>query len=218
MADFFPTRDIALLEWLKNFSAVLSQHGQAWGIPAHILTDLTGKMSVYETVFESAIGENGTKALVVEKNGKRKALKAEVRNIKNKHIDYNDLIEDADRERLGLPIRDHTHTSKPRPASRPILEVLPTNHRQHTASAINQNTGKKTKPSDAYGVRYGSEIRDEPPDRAEDLRYSVFRRKTSEVYDYPESDRGKKVFYAACYENSKGESGPWSDIIEAVIP
>jgi hypothetical protein len=50
------------------------------------------------------------------------------------------------------------------------------------------------------------------------LRNAVFSRKTSHIYDYTEAERGKKVFYAACYENSKGEPGPWSDIIEAIIP
>jgi hypothetical protein len=102
--------------------------------------------------------------------------------------------------------------------SRPALEVLPTNNRQHTATAANQATGKKNKPDDAYGVRFVSEIRDAPPAAADDLRHSVFRRKVVEVFDYAEEDRGKKVFYAACYENAKGEAGPWSDIIEAIIP
>ncbi|MDR0410186.1 MAG: hypothetical protein LBH18_07330 [Spirochaetaceae bacterium] len=46
----------------------------------------------------------------------------------------------------------------------------------------------------------------------------VFRSKTMEVFNYNEEDRGKRVFYAACYENAKGEAGHWSDIVEAVIP
>jgi hypothetical protein len=62
------------------------------------------------------------------------------------------------------------------------------------------------------------EIRETTPTNAEDLRHSVFRRKTSEVFNYDEQDCGKRVFYAACYENAKGEAGPWSDIIEAIIP
>jgi hypothetical protein len=206
------------LEWLKNFSSVLSEHAGAWGIPVLAASGLAAKTAAYETVYEAATGENGTKALVLEKNEKRYALKAEVRNVKNKHIDYNDAVTYPDRERLGLPIRDRKPTPKPRPTSRPVLEVLPTNNRQHTGTAINQATGKKTKPEDAYGVRFAWEIRDTPPENADALRHSVFRRKVSEVFNYGEEDRGKKVFYAACYENAKGEAGPWSDIVEAIIP
>ena len=218
MADFFPKREAELLEWLKNFSAVLASKASAWNVPANAAQDLSAKVAAYETTYEAAKGENGTKALILEKNEKRDAIKAEVRNIKNKYIDYNDVVTDPDRERLGLPIRDRNPTPKPRPASRHLLEVVPTNNRQHTATAINQATGKKTKPEDAHGVRYAWEIRDAAPANADDLRRSVFRIKTTEVFDYEEGDRGKRVFYAACYENAKGEAGPWSDIVEAIIP
>ena len=218
MADFFPRRMAILFEWLKHFSSVLSEHAAEWGIPAQIASDFAAKVAAYQTIYEATIGGDSTKALVLERNERQKALKSEVRNIKNKYIDYNDAVTDPDRERLGLPTRDKRPTSKPRPTSRPVLEILPTNNRQHTGTAVNQATGKNTKPNDAYGVRYVWEIREVAPVNAEDLRHSVFRRKVSEVFNYNEEDRGKKVFYAACYENAKGESGPWSDIIEALIP
>jgi hypothetical protein len=218
MADFFPKREADLLEWLKNFGVVIAENAVAWAVPPGTASGLTAQITAYEAAYEAAKGENGTKALIVEKNEKRDALKSEVRNVKNKYIDYNDAVTDPDRERLGLPLRDRKPTPKPRPASRPTLEVLPTNNRQHTATAINQATGKKTKPDDAYGVRYVWEIRDTAPTNAGDLRSSVFHRKVVEVFDYTEEDRGKKVFYAACYENAKGEAGPWSDIVEAIIP
>jgi hypothetical protein len=218
MADFFPKREAELLEWFKNFSSVLTAKAAAWNVPANAASDLAAKVAAYETIYNAAKGENRTKALILEKNEKRGALKSDVRNIKNKYIDYNDTVPDPDRERLGVPIRDRKPTPKPKPTSRPMLEVLPTNNRQHTATAINQATGKKTKPEDAYGVNYSWEIRDTAPANAEDLRHSVFRRKTTEVFDYEEGDRGKRVYYAACYENAKGESGPWSDIVEAIIP
>ena len=218
MADFFPRREAELLEWLKNFGAVLVANAAAWGIPTDTANGLNTQITAYEAVYEAAKGEKGTKALIIEKDEKQKALKADLRNVKNKFIDYNDAISDADRDRLGLPQHDHTPTPKPRPTSRPTLEVLPTNTRQHTVTAINQKTGKKTKPNDAYGVRFVWEIRDAPPASADDLRHSVFRRKVVEVFDYTEEDRGKKVFYVACYENAKGETGTWSDIVEGIIP
>jgi hypothetical protein len=51
-----------------------------------------------------------------------------------------------------------------------------------------------------------------------ELRHSAFSRKTTFVRDYNEADRGKMVYYAACYENSKGEAGPYSDIVSCIIP
>jgi hypothetical protein len=34
---------------------------------------------------------------------------------------------------------------------------------------------------------------------------------------HTETDKAKTAYYATCYENSKGEQGPWSPITEAVI-
>lgn len=218
MSDFFPKRDAELLEWLKNFSSTLSAKAASWGVPALAAEGLAASLAAYETVFAAATGEAGTKALVTEKNEKRDALKAELRNIKNKHIDYNDSVSDGDRERLGLHVWDKNPSPKGRPVSRPALEVVPTNNRQHSVTAANITNGKKNRPDDAHGVRFVWEIRDDAPENAEDLRHSEFRVKTHEVFDYNEGDRGKKVFYAACYENAKGEAGPWSDIVWAVIP
>ncbi|MDR1126976.1 MAG: hypothetical protein LBL06_02485 [Treponema sp.] len=218
MPDFFPMRDADLVRWLENFCSVLAEHAEAWGISTSIITGLTAQITAYIKVYDEATGENSTKALVLEKNEKRDALKAEVRDIKNQYVDYNTAVTNPDRERLGLHIRDRHPTPKPRPTSRPSLEITPTNNRQHTGIAINKATGKKTKPADAYGVRYAWEIRDNAPINADDLRHSTFRRKVSQVFNYSEEERGKKIFYAACYENEKGEAGPWSDIIETIIP
>ncbi|MDR1216251.1 MAG: hypothetical protein LBK25_06190 [Treponema sp.] len=218
MASFFPRRGADFLEWLKNFSLALSEHAAAWGILAQVASDLAAKVAAYEALYALATGENGTSALILEKDAARLALETQIREIKNKYIDYNDAVTDPNRDRLGLPIYDRKPSPKPRPTSRPVLEIVPSNNRQHTGTAINQASGKKTKPDDAYGVRYSWEIRDAAPANAGDLRHSVFRRKVSEVFDYDEVDRGKRIFYAACYENAKGESGPWSDIVEAIIP
>jgi len=32
-----------------------------------------------------------------------------------------------------------------------------------------------------------------------------------------EADKGKSVYYAACYENAKGHAGLWSPVEEGVV-
>jgi hypothetical protein len=90
--------------------------------------------------------------------------------------------------------------------------------RQITDSIRLRHLSKKTKPVDVHGVSFSWEIMDTPPTTPDDLRHSVFRVKTVEIFDFKEDERGKKVYYAARYENAKGEAGPWSDIVMAIIP
>lgn len=44
-----------------------------------------------------------------------------------------------------------------------------------------------------------------------------FCRKPEYTMMFTERERGMTVYYAACYENAKGEAGLWSFVIEATI-
>ncbi|MDR2910759.1 MAG: hypothetical protein LBV47_05280 [Bacteroidales bacterium] len=48
----------------------------------------------------------------------------------------------------------------------------------------------------------------ERPASGEELTKSRFSRKTSAMVTYTEVESGMAVYYAACYENSRGEAGP----------
>jgi hypothetical protein len=69
-----------------------------------------------------------------------------------------------------------------------------------------------------HGAEILYEIRDDAPALAEDLRHSSFATKTRMVYTFTEAERGKKVYFAARWENTRGEKGPWSDVVSAIIP
>jgi hypothetical protein len=34
---------------------------------------------------------------------------------------------------------------------------------------------------------------------------------------YTAADKGKTAYYNACYESTRGEHGPWSDVIDAIV-
>ena len=34
---------------------------------------------------------------------------------------------------------------------------------------------------------------------------------------YTAGDKGKTAYYNACYESNRGERGPWSDVIDAIV-
>ena len=77
--------------------------------------------------------------------------------------------------------------------------------------------GGSGKPADAYGVRYALQVGGERPPSGGDLPKTRFSRKTSCVVAHTEEDKGKTAWDSTCYENSKGEQGIWSPVVEAVI-
>jgi hypothetical protein len=52
----------------------------------------------------------------------------------------------------------------------------------------------------------------------EELPHSRFTRRKKELFDFPQEDRGKTIYFCVRYENAKGEPGPWGPIFSAVIP
>jgi hypothetical protein len=141
-----------------------------------------------------------------------------MRDFANTSIRFNKKMTDADKLYMGIRPTDTTHTSHPAPVSQPNTDVLSTkNNYEHLVRSLNRDTGNLSKPADAYGVRYAWQVGGEKPVSGEDLPKSQFSRKTSYVVTHSEADKGKPAYYSTCYENSKGDQGHWSPVIEAII-
>jgi hypothetical protein len=147
---------------------------------------------------------------------KAKSIKA-MRDFANSSIRFNKRMTDAQKLRYGISAPDDTKTSHGVPKHQPETEVQNTKNRfEHRVSAINVDTRTAVKPDDAYGVRYGWQIGGVRPATGADLPKSRFSRWASIVITHTEASKGETVYYATCYENAKGDTGPWSPIVDAV--
>jgi hypothetical protein len=111
---------------------------------------------------------------------------------------------------MGIRPKDITPTTHGPPASQPDTVVENTsNHFEHRAKALNHETGDGSKPANAYGARYAWQVGGEKPAAGADLGKTKFSRKTTLTVAHTEADKGKPCYYAACYENGRGDTGPW---------
>jgi hypothetical protein len=140
----------------------------------------------------------------------------EMRDFANGHIRYNRQMSVSEKDYLG--IKPHNPpTPHPTPASQPDTDVRNTrNNFEHEVRALNAE-GSAVKPDDAYGVAFAWQVGGERPATGADLPKGEFSRKPVKVVRHTEADKGKTAYYATAYENSKGEKGPWSPVVEAVI-
>jgi hypothetical protein len=77
---------------------------------------------------------------------------------------------------------------------------------------------KKGKPDGQHGVEIGWMISDTPPARWEDLLHSSIDTNSPFTLSFENDQRGKTVYFALRWENTRGEKGPWSEIQSAIIP
>lgn len=216
--DYVPYKDGVFLTWMKHLVDYAKLHGDEWGISADVWVEIDAQSGAYETALGKAQDPNRGKIDVFVKNETRDTVKKTMRQFVQEYLRHNHRVSDEDLDRMGLPVYDKKLTSRPRPESRATLSARASNSRQHILFALSQQTGKKTKPADAYIVKYVWEIRDTAPTSPDELRHAFFSRRTTHIFDYDEADRGKKVYYAVRYENAKGEEGPWSEMICLLIP
>ncbi|MDR0599597.1 MAG: hypothetical protein LBG84_05885 [Treponema sp.] len=188
----------------------------AFGWDQAEVTEVLGKINAFLTARAAYAADDSSAKRLAKDEAKEEAIDA-MRDFANAAIRFNKLMDDPAKLNMGIHPKDTTPTRHERPTSQPDTAVENTlNHFERKVVALNHE-GKAAKPADAYGVRYAWQVGGEKPASGADLPKSKFSRKPILVIPHTEADKAKTAYYSTCYENSKGETGPWSPVEEAVI-
>ena len=128
-------------------------------------------------------------------------------------------VDDAALIHMGFPARG-TSTGEPSPVATepPTVNVILDRVRTIVIEFGNAATGKKGKPRGQHGPECKYVISDHPITNLDDLIHSTFDTNSPLVLEFREEDRGKTVYFALRWENTRGEKGPFSVIFSAMIP
>jgi len=225
--DYIPQNNAEFNRWLDNLVEYVKRktdnNSREWThIPTAAASDLEGERNDWRTHYEPTLGAH-TPAQTRGRNDQRKQAEKFVRPFVQRYLMWPPVT-DEDRVNMEIHNRDTIRTSHPAPALRPNTLVENTlNHFEHKAVAVNPGTGTPKKPDGVHGVRYAWQVGSpaaaggEKPAGGDYLLHDKFTLKTHYVITHNEADKGKTVYVASCYENAKGDKGPWSEIAEGVI-
>jgi hypothetical protein len=216
--DYIPQSDGAFLEWVKILVTYASPKLVVFNIPAEALTPIQTQLIAYETAFNTAQNPNRGKVDILNKNEARDALKSSIRAFVKAYLAYNPAVSDADKENMGLPLHDSTRTPAPVPTTIPELELDSSTIRQISVHFRDAESGKRGKPVGIHGVELRWALLDNPPSSVEDLTKSAFDTASPYTFKFDEADRGKSLYICPCWENNKGEKGPFGEIVKAIVP
>jgi hypothetical protein len=90
--------------------------------------------------------------------------------------------------------------------------------RQITVHFRDAGSDRRGKPAHAHGVELRRAILDNPPQSVEDLTKSAFDTASPYTFKFDEAERGKALYICPCWENSRGEKGPFGKIVKAIVP
>lgn len=119
---------------------------------------------------------------------------------------------------MGLHVRDNTPTTIQVPTTRPELEIEVYDVRRLKVVFHDMDSNSKAKPYGTNGAVIAIAVLDAPPIDHSALTRTVLATRTPHILEFTEEERGKTVYIAICWQNEKGQRGPWSEIVSAIIP
>ncbi|MDR0368480.1 MAG: hypothetical protein LBH82_05000 [Bacteroidales bacterium] len=217
---FIPRKDIEFHRWVNNFMNCLSEKQKQFHFPEEAFEELEEQCTDFNTKFMlSKDPGTRTPVAVQAKTSSRKLLEKSVRMAIKEYLFYNHFVSDEDRFGLGIPIHKTTRTPSPIAAESPDVDVDTSVLGRITVHFYERgHRHKKAKPAGQHAVEIVWNIRDTPPTRWDELLYSAVDTGSPHTFSFENDQRGKTVYFALRWENTRGEKGPWSTIHSAIIP
>jgi hypothetical protein len=216
--DFLPRAFGALVFWIGNFMTYLKANMARFGISDEETTDLATATNNFITANAKADAPNAGKADRFDRAEKAKTASKVIRDFVNTFLRFNRAVTDDDRVQLGLNVPDPKPTPAPVPSSYPDIDPDTSIILRITIHYHDAGSTSRAKPAGVHGAEIRWAILDKPPVETDDLIHSTFSTHTPRTFEFKESERGKTVYFRLCWENTRGQKGPWSEIVSSIVP
>jgi hypothetical protein len=217
--DFIPKPEAQFHNWQNILMTYFAGYYSTWGVPPVAWTELCSSQADYNTKYAAA--ENPatrTSVAVLARQEARQTYETRLRSVLKAFVTYNPAVTDEDRRNMGLPIHKTTHTPAPVAATYPDFDVDSSVIRRLTIHFYDQGSKSKAKPEGQHGAEITWGISETPIVNVADFTHSSFDTRSPFTLEFTGEQRGKTVYFCLRWENTRGEKGPWSEIVSAIVP
>jgi hypothetical protein len=219
--DFIPSNDALFDNWHKNLLQKLGATGvlASWNVPQQAYDNLLPVQAEWDVRYAATKNPNDrTRAQVTAKNEARKTFEGALRLFIKAYLTYNPKLTDDEREVLGLPIHKKRRKSAPVPHRYPFFRIDSSVIRRLSIYFFDDANERRHKPEGVHGAEIRWNFSDVPIVEPEKLIRSGFDTASPYTINFSGEDRGRTVYIALRWENTRGEKGPWSEIMSAIVP
>jgi len=216
--DSLPER----FDYQRNATEIIPGNATAWGVPAPLVEELIAAHLDYEKTCVATTNSGVHNPIATAAREKAWALlKVTLSEIYEKYLLYNDAIDSDTRIALHIhPLAGGgAGTITPAPRTTPIvtlsLQEISVLHVMYSDSAT---PSSHAKPDGVAFCEFAYKIDLPAPETPKDCteRFFISRSNTAMVFE-PEQ-RAKRIYGFARWVNKNSKTGPWSDVITAIIP
>ncbi|MDR0982190.1 MAG: hypothetical protein LBM07_02955, partial [Culturomica sp.] len=149
----------------------------------------------------------------------RNEYEKQLRMLLKSYITYNPKVSDEDKMAMGLPLHKTTRTPVPVPDTVPDVTGIDRNMiRCITLSFRDSGSDHRAKPAGVQGAVVKWIVSDTPPTSIKVFTNSLLDTKSPITLEFEEEQRGKVVYFALAWQNTKGEMGHFGEIQSSVVP
>ncbi|MDR0644959.1 MAG: hypothetical protein LBG05_08700 [Treponema sp.] len=214
---FLPQGEDELVDWGENFVPHVVANAASLQIPSDEATGVQTAFNAFKALHLQAISPAKNSIIIAEKNEAKKEFIRLVREMVKFRF-ANPIITDAVRVQYGLHVNDSTHTSHGVPTTRPDFTLTDKDFRRLNVDFHDQDSNNKARPYGVNGAVISWAVLDQPPANTSALTSSVLATRTPHTMEFAEEERGKTVYVALQWQNTKGQKGPSSEILWAIVP
>jgi hypothetical protein len=218
--DFIPRPDADFDIWQGQFMTGLTPARiTAWKITPADQAALVVLQTAWANAWTVAKDKGShTSAQTVAKDEARTAYEQALRIFVSQWLRSNTLVTDDQRRDLGITVRDSERTPIGIKTNAPLITFDPAVHTVQTVRFGNPDDPHTQAMPAGQKVFLERFVGDKGLDPAV-ISFGNAQVVTRFLHtiQYTEADVGKTVYLRACYVNTKGEKGPFSPVLSAVI-
>jgi hypothetical protein len=214
--DWMPTNRYDQLVMVKNWLEVLAVKGPVWKVPAEEVTELRELVNEATELYALNNSSDCTSVIVAKCKFAFKRMIVKMRLIKNNYFTLPRL---AAEEFSGLNLKNPSSTRTPILVLNevPLLSIRLGDFRQLMFECRVKSTKKRCIPYGHNGVLLLWKVGGAVPTTYTELDKSELHSVTRFDLWFKSEDSGKQAYFAACWENERGQRGPVSKIQSAPI-
>jgi len=219
MYNYVPIKDVDFDSWQANLVENTTARVADWGILADDFTALKTAQTVWNDAYALAsIKNDRTSAEVQGKDDAREVYEKELRKFYMEWLANNRRVSNTDRERMGLTVKTDKRTPSPKPVTSPVGSIDFSSRLQHQIHYADQATpGRKAKPVGTRGCEIWTKIDGTAPVDASELVYVATATRSPYTRTFEGKSASKTVYYWLRWVNTRGEYGPWSSTVNAIV-
>jgi hypothetical protein len=219
MPDYIPDTEGPFDAWQGNFIAYAVAHAAALGLdPAVDIPPLTAAGAAWTNDRAAHVAAKAAASAAWQaKRDSHRALIAVIRPLVAR-LQAAPEVNDAERQALGITVRDRVRTRAPAPTTRPVVRVDAGQRLKHTVFFADEKTPtRRAKPGGVRGAQIWVKIGDPAPTDAGALDYLGTATRSPFNADFEGADANQVAHYMIRWESPRGETGPWSETASATI-